>query len=42
MNLQRRGFLLVIILTSAAATPAVGQAVPPTVAPASSGTENAA
>jgi hypothetical protein len=42
MNLQRRYFLLVVTLTSAAATPVFGQVVAPTVTPASSGTERAA
>src|SRR5216684_8816982 len=34
MNLQRRCFLLVVTLAAAAATPAFGQAVAPTVGPA--------
>ncbi len=42
MTLQRRDFLLVVILAAAAATPAFGQAVAPTVAPANSGKESAA
>jgi hypothetical protein len=37
MILQRRDFLLVVTLAAAAATPAFGQAVAPTVAPANSG-----
>jgi hypothetical protein len=45
MNLQRRYFLLIVMLASAAAMQAFGQVAPtvaPTVAPASSGTESAA
>src|SRR5260370_34837407 len=42
MPSQRRVFLLVVILAAAAATPAFGQAVAPTVAPANSGKESAA
>jgi hypothetical protein len=42
MTLQRRNFLLVVALAAAAATPAFGQAVAPTVAPANSGKESAA
>ncbi len=42
MTLQRRDFLLVVTLAAAAATPAFGQAVAPTVAPANSGKESAA
>jgi hypothetical protein len=42
MTLQRRDFLLVVTLATAAATPAFGQAVAPTVAPANSGKESAA
>jgi hypothetical protein len=41
MTLQRRDFLLVVVL-GAAAAPAFGQAVAPTVAPANSGKESAA
>jgi hypothetical protein len=40
MNLQRRCFLLLVTLTAAAATPAFGQAVSPTVGPANSGRES--
>src|SRR5229473_3317182 len=42
MTLQQRGFLLIVTLAAAAATPALGQAVAPTVAPANSGKESAA
>jgi hypothetical protein len=42
MTLQRWDFLLVVTLAAAAATPAFGQAVAPTVAPADSGKESAA
>ena len=42
MTLQRRDFLLVVTLAAAAATPALGQAVAPTVAPANRGKESAA
>jgi hypothetical protein len=43
MNLQRRDFLLAVTLAAAAATPAFGQAVAPTVGPAdSAGTHSAA
>ena len=42
MTLRRRGFLLIVTLAAAAATPAFGQAVAPTVAPANSGKESAA
>jgi hypothetical protein len=42
MNLQRRDFLLVVTLATAAATPVFGQAVAPTVGPANSGKESAA
>ena len=42
MTLQRRDVLLVVTLAAAAATPAFGQAVAPTVAPANSGKESAA
>ena len=41
MNL-RRDFLLVVTLAAAAATPAYGQAVAPTVGPANSGKESTA
>src|SRR5216684_3275596 len=41
MTLQRRDFLLVVTLAAAAATPAFGQAVAPTVAPANTGKESA-
>jgi hypothetical protein len=36
MNLQRRDFLLIMTLAAAAATPAFGQAVAPTLGPANS------
>jgi hypothetical protein len=42
MTLQRRDFLLVVTLAAAVATPAFGQAVAPTVAPANSGKEKSA
>src|ERR1700726_4972269 len=42
MNLQRRDLLLVVTLGAAAATPAFGQPVEPTVGPANSGKESAA
>src|SRR6516165_9428961 len=42
MTLRWRDFLLVVTLAVAAATPAFGQAVAPTVAPASSGKESEA
>src|ERR1700724_496397 len=42
MTLQRRDFLLVVTLAAAAATPAFGQAVAPTVAPTNSGKVSAA
>src|SRR5580704_14173302 len=42
MNVQRRDFLLSVTLAAAAATPVLGQAVVPTVAPADSGTHGAA
>jgi len=42
MTLQRRGLLLVVTLAAAAATPAFGQAVVPTVGSADSGGESAA
>src|ERR1700730_2873564 len=42
MNLQRRDLLLVVTLGAAAASPAFGQAVAPTVGPAKSGNESAA
>jgi hypothetical protein len=42
MNLHRRDFLLVATLAAAAATPAFGQAVAPTIGPAHSGEESAA
>jgi hypothetical protein len=42
MTLQRRDFVLVATVAVAAATPALGQAVAPTVAPANSGKEIAA
>jgi hypothetical protein len=42
MNLQRLDFLLVVTLAAAAASPAFGQAVAPTVGPAKSGNESAA
>src|SRR6202521_6377103 len=42
MTLQRRDFLLVVTLAAAAATPAFGQAVAPTVAPSNSGKVSAA
>src|SRR6202171_6380258 len=42
MNLQRRNFLLVVTLAAAAASPAFGQAVAPTVGPANSGKQNVA
>ena len=42
MTLQRRDFLLLVTLAAAAATPAFGQTVAPTVAPANSGKESAA
>jgi hypothetical protein len=41
MKLQRRDFLLVMTLAAAAATPAFGQAVAPTVWPANGGSEGA-
>ncbi len=41
MNRQRWDFLLVVTLAAAAATPAFGQAVAPTVGPAYSGKESA-
>jgi hypothetical protein len=42
MNLRRRDFLLVVTLAAAAAMPAFGQAVAPTVGKANSGSESAA
>jgi hypothetical protein len=42
MTLQRRDFLLVVTLAAAAATPAFGQAVAPTIAPSNSGKVSAA
>ena len=42
MSLQRRDLLLVVTLAAAAATPALGQAVVPTVGSANSGGESAA
>src|ERR1700729_1534230 len=42
MTLQRRDFLLLVTLAATAATPALGQAVTPSVAPANSGTESPA
>jgi hypothetical protein len=42
MNLQRWDFLLVVTLAAAAATPAFGQAVAPTVGPANRGKESPA
>jgi hypothetical protein len=42
MTLQRRDLLLLVTLAAAAATPAFGQTVAPTVAPANSGKESAA
>jgi hypothetical protein len=42
MTLQWRDFLLVVTLAAAVATPAFGQAVAPTVAPANSGKEKSA
>jgi len=42
MTLQWRDFLLLVTLAAAAATPAFGQTVAPTVAPANSGKESAA
>jgi hypothetical protein len=42
MNVQRRDFLLLVALTAAAATPALGQTVAPAVGPANSATQGAA
>jgi len=42
VTLRRWGFLLVVTLAASAATPALGQAVAPTVAPGNSGKESAA
>ncbi|HLK83962.1 MAG TPA: hypothetical protein VKT99_21065 [Xanthobacteraceae bacterium] len=42
MTLRRRDFLSAVTLTAALATPALGQAVAPTVAPVNSGKESAA
>jgi len=42
MNFQRPGFLLVIILAGAVATPAWGQSVAPSAGPVGSGTQSAA
>ena len=42
MNVRRRNFLLLVTLAAAAATPGLGQTTAPTVAPADSGTHNAA
>src|SRR5215475_9408241 len=41
MNLQRRDFLLVVTLAAAAATPAFGQAVAPTIGPANGSKDSA-